>query len=52
MTADWNALLAALPQSPEEPIRWDAITATGYGRNTFEGADFIISELFVCNAVC
>ena len=31
MTAEWNALLAALPASPEEPIRWEAITATGYG---------------------
>ncbi|MBE5793927.1 MAG: HD domain-containing protein [Clostridiales bacterium] len=31
MTAEWNALLAALPVSPEEPIRWEAITATGYG---------------------
>ena len=27
----WNALLDALPQTPDEPIRWDAITRTAYG---------------------
>ena len=31
MTADWKALWSALPESPDEPIRWEAITATGYG---------------------
>lgn len=35
MTAEWNALWSALPKTPDEPIRWDAITATGYG--TFAG---------------
>ncbi len=26
----WNKLLEALPQSPDEPIRWDAICAAGF----------------------
>lgn len=29
--SQWNALLAALPQTPDEPIRWDAIAQTAYG---------------------
>lgn len=31
MTAEWNALWSALPENPDDPIRWDAITGTSYG---------------------
>ena len=26
----WNTLLEALPRTPDEPIRWDAINAAGF----------------------
>lgn len=45
-----RAVAAALSQAGAERSDISAVTATGYGRNTFEGADFVVSELS-CHAI-
>ena len=45
-----RALTAALEQAGIGRERLSALTATGYGRNSFEGADHVVSELS-CHAM-
>jgi len=45
-----RAVAAALSDAGAERGDISAVTATGYGRNTFEGADFVVSELS-CHAI-
>lgn len=45
-----RAVAAALEQAGLKREELRAVTATGYGRNTFEGADFVVSELS-CHAI-
>ena len=45
-----RALTAALAQAGVSREQLAALTATGYGRNSFEGADYVVSELS-CHAL-
>jgi len=45
-----RALTAALERAGLARGQLSAVTATGYGRNSFEGADFVVSELS-CHAI-
>jgi len=45
-----RALAAALEMSGLRREELTCLTATGYGRNTFEGADYVVSELS-CHAI-
>ena len=45
-----RALTAALEQAGVSRERLAALTATGYGRNSFDGADYVVSELS-CHAI-
>lgn len=45
-----RAVAAALEQAGLQREHISALTATGYGRNTFEGADYVVSELS-CHAM-
>jgi len=40
-----RALAAALEEAGVQRGQLAAVTATGYGRNSFDGADFVVSEL-------
>lgn len=40
-----RALAAALEEAGLSKEQLTAVTATGYGRNTYDGADFLVSEL-------
>lgn len=46
----FRALSAALEQAGMLRDDMSAVTATGYGRNSFSGADFVVSELS-CHAI-
>ena len=45
-----RALTAALERAGVSRERLAALTATGYGRNSFDGADYVVSELS-CHAI-
>jgi predicted CoA-substrate-specific enzyme activase len=45
-----RALTAALEQAGVSHAQLAALTATGYGRNSFDGADYVVSELS-CHAI-
>jgi len=45
-----RAVASALEQAGLQREQISALTATGYGRNTFEGADYVVSELS-CHAM-
>ena len=45
-----RALTAALEQAGVSREQLAALTATGYGRNSFDGADYVVSELS-CHAI-